>query len=44
MVEIQGLEIRRPVGPDGAAMAARSFQQGLTQLSKAMIYNHYKVD
>jgi hypothetical protein len=44
MVEIQGLEIRRPAGPDGAAMAALSFQQGLTRLSKAMIYNHYKVD
>jgi len=44
MVEIQGLEIRRPARPDGAAMAASSFQQGVTWLSKAMIYSDYKVD
>jgi hypothetical protein len=43
MVEIQGLEIRRPLIVDVAAIAAFSIHRLCARLSKPIVCNNYKV-
>lgn len=43
MVEVQGLEIRRPFMEDVAAMAALTIQRLFAHLSKPIVFKNYKV-